>query len=112
MDRRQVEIIVRDGSPALAIEVVDMSTGRRIGALKAANMKIDAESQIASAILSYLKLEGSPDGTVPPDHPDRVIPAVGEDGEMETVTEEVEIVRFATRPCAERPKRPAPATQG
>lgn len=116
MERRQVEIVVRDGPPSLALVVVDMATGRRIGALKALDFKLDAESRTACASLSYLKLEGSPDGTVPPDHPDRVVAAVGEDGETELVKEDVEVVRFATsRPPAERPKRPKPesaATQG
>lgn len=102
MDRRQIEIVVHDGPPTLALEVVDMSSGRRIGALKALNFKLDAESQTAYATLSYLKLEGSPDGTVPPDHPDRVVPAVTDDGKTELVKEEAEIVRFAT-------SRPAPS---
>lgn len=116
MECRQVEIVVRDGPPHFALVVVDMATGRRIGALKALDFKLDAENRTARASLSYLKLEGSPDGTVAPDHPDRVVVAVGEDGETEVVKEDIEIVRFATsRPPAERPKRPKPesaTTQG
>lgn len=108
MERRQVEIVVCDGPPHFALVVVDMATGRRIGALKALDFKLDAEDRTVRASLSYLKLEGSPDGTVPPDHPDRVVVAVGDDGETELVKEDVKVVRFTTsRPPAERPKRPS-----
>lgn len=113
-DRRQIEIVVHDDSAAFALEVVDMATGRRIGALVALSFKLDAKNQTASAILSYLKLEGSPDGTVPPDHPDRVDLAVGDDGEPQMVVEEqADVVRFVTRLRAERrnPER-APTEPG
>jgi len=104
---RQVEIMVRDGSPSSALRVVDMGSGRRIGLLKSLDFKMDING-IACASLSYLELEGSPDGTVPPDHPERAVAAVGEDGATELIEEKVEVVRFATYPRAERPKRPSP----
>jgi len=95
---RLVEIAVRDGAPALAVEVIDMSTGRKIGALKKLSLIIDAEadSDRTFAEMSYLKLEGSPDGTVSPDRRDPIVLSVDESGEPERVTETVEVSRFVT----------------
>lgn len=106
-DRRQIEIVVHDDRATFALEVVDMATGRRIGALTALSFKLDVKSQTACATLSYLKLEGSPDGTVPPDHPNRIDLVVGDDGEPQVVVEEqAEVVRFVTQPRAERRAEP------
>lgn len=105
---RQVEIVVRDGPPPLALVVLDMGSGRRIGLLKSLDFKMVMGNGTACAKMSYLGLEGSPDGTVPPDHPERVVAAVDENGATELVEEDVEVVRFATHPRAERPRRPAP----
>lgn len=91
---RQVEIVVRDGAPEHAVEVVDMTTGRRIGALKRLSLVIDAESGGTRAKMAYFRLEGSPDGTVPPDRAESIVPCVDEHGNPERVAETVRVVRF------------------
>lgn len=92
---RQVEIVVRDGAPAHVVEVVDISTGRRIGALKRLSIVIDAEIG-AQAEMTYFKLEGSPDGTVPPDRAEPVVTCVDENGNTETIMETVQVIQFVS----------------
>ena len=100
--RRPIEIAVRDGGPSHAVAVMDLASGRRFGAVKRLVLTLDIDLQEYTAELSYLKLEGSPDVTLPPDRPESpILPFVADDGSPELVTEMCEVVKFVTHDGAD-----------